>query len=91
MLAKNSSKTNAGKAKSCQPGAKLYHAIMPARIKKVTRKSAKATTIVAVGTMSRGKYTLLIRLTLAIKLLEASLRPVEKNVHGSIPANTISA
>ncbi len=54
------------------------------------RKSANATTTVAVGTISRGKYTLLIRLALPIRLLDASLRPVEKNVQGSIPANTIS-
>ena len=30
-----------------------------------------------------------IRLALPTRLLEASLNPVEKNVHGSMPANTI--
>jgi hypothetical protein len=59
-------------------------------MEKVIRKSTNATTIVAVGTMSRGKYTLLIKFALPIKLFDASLNPVEKNVQGSIPANTIS-
>jgi hypothetical protein len=60
------------------------------RIAKLIRKSTNATTTVAVGTISRGKYTLLIRLALLIRLLEASPNPVAKNVHGSMPANTIS-
>ena len=45
--------------------------------------------LVAVGTISLGKYTLLIRLALFIRLLEASLSPVAKNVHGNMPAKTI--
>ena len=54
------------------------------------KKSTNATTTVAVGTISLGKYTLLIRFALLIKLLEASLNPAEKNDHGSMPAKTIS-
>ena len=63
---------------------------MPTRMANEIRKSTKATTTVALGTISRGKYTLLIRLELPIRLPEASLSAVEKNVHGSMPANTIS-
>jgi hypothetical protein len=55
----------------------------------VIRKSTNATTTVAVGTIGLGKYTLLISFALLIRLLEASLNPVEKNVHGIMPAKTI--
>jgi hypothetical protein len=43
-------------------------------VEKVIRKSTKATTTHRVGT---------------IRLLEASLNPLETNVHGSMPAKTI--
>jgi hypothetical protein len=59
---------------------------MPIRGYFVTR----STTTVAVGTISLGKYTLLIRLALLTMLLDASPNPVEKNVHGNMPANTIT-
>ena len=39
---------------------------------KLIRKSTNATITAAIGTISRGKYTLLIRLALPIRLLEAS-------------------
>src|SRR5262249_29400550 len=90
MLARNASKTNAGRTSMRQPGGYWYHAISTSKIEKVIRKSTKATTTVAVGTISLGKYTLLIRLALLIRLLAASLSPVAKNVHGNIPAKTIS-
>jgi hypothetical protein len=54
-------------------------------------QSTRATTIVAVGTISLGKYTLPIKLALLRMLLDASLKPVEKNAHGRFPTNTISA
>ena len=57
---------------------------------KPIRKSTNATITAAVGTISRGKYTLLMRLALLIRLLEASASAVEKKVHGSMPAKTIS-
>ena len=53
------------------------------------RKSTKATITAAIGTISRGKYTLLIRLALPMRLFEASASAVAKKLHGSIPANTI--
>src|SRR4029077_6095003 len=90
ILARNASRTKAGRISMPQPGGYRYHAINTSRIEKEIRKSTKAATTVAVGTISLGKYTLLIRFALLIRLLEASLNPVEKNVHGSMPAKTIS-
>src|ERR1700730_11028623 len=90
MLATKASTTNPGRTSIRQPGRNRYHAISRASIAKVIRKSTNATITVAVGTISLGKYTLLIRLALLTRLLDASLRPVAKNVHGSIPAKTIS-
>src|SRR5215467_8034979 len=90
MLARKASKMNAGSTSIRQSGMNWYQAISPIRIENVIRKSTKATTTVAVGTISRGKYTLVIRLALLIRLLEASLNPVAKNVHGSMPAKTIN-
>src|SRR5262249_22853395 len=87
-LAKNANRRKTGRTKICQPGGNWYHAIIRTRMEKLMRKSTSATTTVAVGTISRGKYTLLIKLALLIKLLEASLNPVEKKVHGKIPART---
>src|ERR1700730_2532472 len=90
MLATKASITKPGRTNIRQPGRNRYHAINRASIAKVIKKSTKATTTVAVGTISLGKYTLLIRLALLTRLLDASLTPVAKNVHGSIPAKTIS-
>src|SRR6516165_8106028 len=89
MLARNANRINTGRTRNCQLGGYWYHAIRRISIVKVIRKSTNATTTVAVGTISLGKYTLLIRFALLIRLLEASLNPVEKNVHGSMPAKTI--
>ena len=50
------------------------------------RNSTKAVTTVAAGTISRGKYTLLIRLAFPTRLLEASLSAVENKVHGGMPS-----
>src|SRR6516225_2244427 len=80
MLARIANRVKAGRATICQPGGYSYHAISRIRIKKVIRKSTNATTTVAVGTINLGKYTLLMRFALLIRLLEASLNPVEKNV-----------
>src|SRR5262245_61887950 len=90
MLTMKARMMKTGSASICQPGANRYHAIMPTKMTNVIRKSTKETTSVAVGTINLGKYTLLSKFALAIKLLDASPRPVEKNVQGSIPANTIS-
>src|SRR4029077_5343377 len=73
------------------PGVNWYQTIRPTRIAKLTRKSTNATITAAIGTIRRGKYTLLIRLALPIRLLEASATAVAKKLHGSIPAKTISA
>src|SRR5436309_877822 len=58
---------------------------------KLMRNSTKAVTTAAVGTISRGKYTLLIRLAFPTRLVEASLSAVENDVHGSMPAKTSRA
>ena len=49
-----------------------YHAITPTSSDRLTMKSTSATTTVAVGMMSRGKYTLLMRWELPIRLADAS-------------------
>src|SRR5262249_12962876 len=90
IVAMNPNSTNTGRSPRCQLGATEYHAIIPIRIRKEIRKSTKATTTDAVGTISRGKYTLLIKFAFPIRLLEASVRPLAKKLQGSIPANTIS-
>src|SRR5215204_3331531 len=54
-------------------------------------KSTNATPTAATGTISRGKYTLLIRLALPTRLLDESVSAPEKKVHGSMPANTMIA
>src|SRR6516162_10823804 len=90
MLARNANRINNGRTRTCQPGGYWYHAIKRISIEKVIRKSTNATTTVATGTISLGKYTLLIRFALLTRLLEASLNPVEKKDHGSMPAKTIS-
>jgi len=46
----------------CQPGTKRYHSMIATRIRRLTRKSTRAVTTVATGMMTRGKYTLPIRL-----------------------------
>src|SRR6185312_10815959 len=74
-----------------QSGMKPYQPISASKMQKLMRKSTNATTTVAIGTIIRGKYTLLMSFSLYIRLLEASLNPVEKNVHGRTPANTMSA
>src|SRR5437867_1326076 len=58
---------------------------------KLMRKSTKAVTTVAVGMISLGKYTLLISLSLPIRLLDASPSAVENRDQGSIAAKTIKA
>src|SRR6266446_8354604 len=90
MLARKANKINPGRTSTRQPGGYRYQVMSTSRIEKVIRKSTNATTTLAVGTISLGKYTLLIRLALLTKLLEASLNPVAKKVHGSMPAKTIS-
>lgn len=42
----------------------------------------------AAGTISRGKYTLEIRLELLIRLLLADVKAVENKVHGNIAEKT---
>ena len=74
-----------------QPGQYRYQAIMPRRMKKPIMRSTKATITVAVGTIRRGKYTLLMRLEFPMRLFPDSENAVEKNCHGNSPANTISA
>ena len=80
-----------GNSRICQPGMNWYQIISAIRIAKLMRKSTKATITAAIGTISRGKYTLLIRLALPIRLFEASATAVAKKLHGSMPAKTMSA
>ena len=90
-LAKKANNTNRGSNPIRHVGTNWYQIIMSIRIEKLIRKSTKVTTIVAVGTINLGKYTLLIKFELATKLLAASERAEEKKVQGNIPANTIKA
>ena len=68
MLARNANIVNTGRNRIRQPGGYSYHAISKISIEKVIRKSTNATTTVATGTISLGKYTLLIRFALLIRL-----------------------
>ena len=52
------------------------------------KKSTKQTMTVLAGTIILGKYTLVRRLELAIKLFALSLKAVEKNVQGKVAAAT---
>src|SRR6516165_1715185 len=54
-LAKNANTIKTGRSNIRQSGKKLYHAISRTRMKKLMRKSTKATTTVAIGTINRGK------------------------------------
>src|SRR5215813_5615127 len=90
-LARKPIATNSGKSSICQPGRNWYHAIKASAMAKLMRKSTKDTTTAAVGMISLGKYTLLIRFVLLTRLFEASSSAEEKKVQGSIPAMTISA
>src|SRR5262245_1164322 len=85
------SPTNSGSSRICQPGTNWYQIISAPSIRKLMAKSTKATPTAAIGTMRRGKYTLLIRLALPTTLLDASANALEKKVQGSIPAKTMMA
>src|SRR5262245_45225506 len=87
----NAMAVNAGNSRICQPGTNWYQTIRAARIAKLIRKSTKATITAAIGTINRGKYTLLMRLALPMRLFDASANAVAKKLHGNMPANTISA
>src|SRR5438094_8887460 len=87
----NATPANTGNSRTCQPGINWYQIIRVTRIAKLTRKSTKATITAAIGTINLGKYTLLMRWALLMRLLEASLSAVAKKLQGSRPANTISA
>src|SRR6266851_1050041 len=91
MLTNSANSTKSGNRTICQPGTKPYQAMSKIRMAKLIRKSTSATTVVAMGTTMRGKYTLPIRLALATMLLDASLNTDEKRYQGNIPANTIRA
>src|SRR6516225_595984 len=87
----NAMPANTGNSRICQPGMNWYQTINATRIAKLMRKSTKATITAAIGTINRGKYTLLMRLAFAMTLFEASATAVAKKLHGSMPAKTISA
>src|SRR5216683_8114745 len=90
-LARKARAMNRGRKTICHPGKNLYQTSIASRMTKLIRKSTNDTMIIAVGTISRGKNTLLMRLALLIRLLDASAKPVAKNDQGSIPAKTMSA
>ena len=90
-LARNAKITNNGNNNICGPGTYWYQTIIKTSSEKLIKKSTIATTTVAAGTINLGKYTLLIKFAFVTRLFEASASAVEKNVHGSIPANTINA
>jgi outer membrane murein-binding lipoprotein Lpp len=58
---------------------------------KEIRKSIILTITVLAGTINLGKYTLVNKLELAIREFAASLKALEKNCQGNIPAQTIMA
>src|SRR5262245_1588468 len=90
-LAMKAMPANAGNRRICQPGMKWYQTISVTSIAKLIRKSTKAVITAAIGTISRGKYTLLMRLALPMRLFEASATAVAEKLQGNMPANTISA
>ena len=57
----------------------------------MTKLLRKATTTAALGTMSRGKKSLLMRLELPMRLPEATVREVAKSRQGKRPAETSRA
>src|SRR5580698_4443266 len=77
------SRINAGNTRICQPGAKEYQNMSTASIPTVMAKSTILVTTAPVGISSRGKYTFEIKLALPMRLLDDSVRAVEKNCHGS--------
>ena len=70
---------NTGNTKIRQPGINRYQIIMRNQDDEANQESMKATIIVAVGTISRGKYTLLIRPVFADQAVGGVDRAVEKN------------
>src|SRR5262249_2787066 len=72
-------------------GTNPYQTISSTSIAKLMAKSTSAIPTVAIGTISRGKYTLLIRLALPTTLFEASESTPEKKAHGSIQPKTMIA
>src|SRR5262249_20935640 len=83
--------TKTGNSRICQPGTNSYQAIIATIMRKLMEKSTKATTTAAMGTINLGKYTLQIKCSLLSRLLDASLKALEKKLHGSMPTKTISA
>src|ERR1700730_11066264 len=77
-LVMNATAVKMGRSRMCQPGTNAYQTIRPTRIAKLMRKSMNATTTASIGTMSRGKYILLMRLALAMRLFEESDSAVAK-------------
>ena len=64
MLARKAIRIKNGREKKCQLGGYWYQSMSPKRITKEIKKSTNDTTTAATGMMSRGKYTLLIKLVL---------------------------
>ena len=86
-LARKAIATQNGKVRICQTGKNWYHSMRPIRMVKLIRKSTNDTTMAAVGTIRRGKYTLLMRLALLMRLLEAPVNEVEKSCQGHFAEN----
>jgi hypothetical protein len=82
---------NAGSKITFQCGETPYQSIRMHRITKLIEKSTSATTLADIGTIRRGKYTLLIRFAFPTRLFDASDKILEKRNQGSIPAKTRSA
>ncbi len=88
MLTIKARRVKQGNSRICQEGTKLYQAISPSKMIPDISRSTKLTTTEAMGTKSRGKYTLEIRLESLIRLLLQSVRALEKNCQGSIAEKT---
>src|SRR5216684_8283201 len=63
-----------------------YHTIKAPNMANEIAKSTNPAQIAAPGTITRGKYTLLIKFALPTKLLLLAVTALEKKVHGRSPA-----
>jgi hypothetical protein len=82
---------NRGRASKCHVGAIRYHAIIASMTPSATMRSIRPVPSGASEMSSRGKYTLLIRCVLPVRLAAAAAIALAKNVHGINAANANNA
>src|SRR5690606_12689006 len=86
--AANAKMMKTGRKRILIGGTNLYHPIRTINSNPQIKKSTRLTITLLVGTMSRGKYTLEIRLVLLTRLCPLSANAVAKNCHGNIAQKT---